>query len=231
MKLLNCMLYDIKFQIRHKFYLTYLFVSVLYITLINLLPNTINLEATVLIIFTDPSVLGAFFIGAIYLLEKAQNTFEGLFITPIKIYEYIFSKVITLSLIACISSFLIVTFSYNDKINYFYLLLGVILTSVFYTLLGLIIALYSKSTNHYILNSMLLVIFVIPIIEYLKIANNFIFYILPTKASLLLIDGAFTNITIHQFIYATLMLLSWSIIAYLLAHKLFLKKVIFKIGG
>jgi len=231
MRIINSILYDLKFQLRHGFYYAYLFVTVLYIFFLNFLPDTLSKPATILVIFTDPSVLGAFFIGAIFLLEKSQNTLEGLFVTPLRIEDYILSKIISLTVIAILSSLLIAFFSLNSSINLFILLIGVILTSFFYTCLGLIIALYSKNTNQYFLKSMITVIFILPIIEYLNISHFFLLKLLPGKGSLLLIDGSINGITSKDFIYAVLLLALWCLSAYYLSIKLFYKKVILKIGG
>lgn len=231
MRILNGVLYDMKFQLRHGFYYAYIFLSLIYIAILKLLPEGINTTACILIIFSDPGVLGAFFIGAIFLLERSQNTLQGLFITPFKVSEYIISKVISLTIISFLSCVLISVVSVKGSFNIFLLFLGVVLTSIFYTLLGFIIAVYSKSVNQYLLNSTVTVVFLLPVVEYLNIFSNFIFYLLPGKASLLLIHGAFNNISTFDIIYSVILLSLWCLAAYFLLIRVFNKKVIVEIGG
>jgi fluoroquinolone transport system permease protein len=176
-------------------------------------------------------VLGAFFIGAVFILEKSQNTLEGLFITPFKIQEYIFSKVVSLTLISVLSSSIIALVSLRDNLNIGVLLTGVILTSVFYTLLGFIIAVYSKTTNQYFINSIVLVVFLSPIVEYLNIFKSEFFMLLPGKASLVIIDGAFKKVDTLTLTFYTVMLLIWCIFAYTALEKAFYRKIVLRIGG
>lgn len=230
MRLLNGILYDMKFQLRHGFYYAYAFISIIYIAVLRFLPQSISDDAVILIIFSDPSVLGAFFIGAVFILEKSQNTLEGIFITPIRIWEYIFSKVISLTIISMISSFTIAAVNTNKDLNILVLFFGVFLTSIFYTFLGFIIAVYSKNTNQYLIKSSVIGIFLIPIIEYLGILSSRLFYIFPGKASLILIEGAFRTIGLGSIIYSVILLLLWCFAAYFLLEKVFYKKIILRIG-
>ncbi|MCB0553945.1 MAG: hypothetical protein KDD02_10365, partial [Phaeodactylibacter sp.] len=55
---------------------------------------------TVFLIFNDPMGLGLMFIGALYLFEKNENTLQALSVTPLRAWQYLASKTITLSLIA-----------------------------------------------------------------------------------------------------------------------------------
>lgn len=231
MRILNGILYDMKFQLRHGFYYAYIFVSIVYIAFLKLLPESINRLASILIIFTDPSVLGAFFIGAIFLLEKSQNTLQGLFTTPYKIQEYIKAKVISLTILSLLSSMLIAMFIFKTDFNFLLLFIGVFFTSVFFTLLGFMIAIYSKSTNHYFANSIILVIFMLPMLDYFNIFSSKLFYLFPSKASLLLIHGAFYEISFFNLIYSLAALPLWCLAAYALLVKVFYKKVIAEVGG
>ncbi|MBU5484059.1 hypothetical protein KQI86_06925 [Clostridium sp. MSJ-11] len=231
MRILNSVFYDIKFQIKHGFYSAYIVVSIFYIGILKYMPQIINKRVGTLIVFSDPSVLGALFMGGIFLLERDQNTLESLFVTPFRVEEYIISKVISLTIISVLSSGFIVFATYGFTINLIAFFLGVIITSSFYTLLGLIIVVYSKNLNNYLLNSCIITIFILPVVEYLSLYSTPIFYLLPGKASLQLINGAFFGISNLNFFYSIALLVSWSAITYLLAIRAFNRKVILKIGG
>lgn len=232
MRLWSALKYDIKFQIRHGFYYAYTLVSLLYIIMLRLLPISIREYTATLVLFSDPSVLGFFFIGGIVLLEKGQNIFESLFVTPIRAWEYLASKLISLTLLSVISSLVIAVFSFGISFNPFPMILGVILSSVFFTLIGFTLAFLSKTLNHYISLSLIYVpIFILPVIGFLGIFDTTIFNLLPAKPGLILIQGAFKGLEIGNYIYYIIVLVVWIIIAGLWVNDWFYKYVILRIGG
>jgi len=111
-------------------------------------------------------------------------------------------------------------------------ILGVLLSSVFYTLLGFIIAARAKNLNEYFVTSLLCTFIVgIPVLDFFNVIRSPLFYLFPTKASLLLIHGAFKSLPLSGFIYAIFYLLIWSAVAYYWAYRRFTTYVILKIGG
>ena len=65
MRLLNAIWSDIKFQIKQGFYLVYLIITIMYLIILSMLPENVLTIALPLVVFSDPSVLGLFFIGGI----------------------------------------------------------------------------------------------------------------------------------------------------------------------
>ncbi|QNO13949.1 hypothetical protein HYG86_03775 [Alkalicella caledoniensis] len=100
----SSLLHDIKFQFRHGFYIAYLVASIVYVAILRLLPLEPRNFILPIILFTDPAVLGFFFISGIFFLERDQNILENLFVTPYSIKNYILNKVISLGLITYLSS-------------------------------------------------------------------------------------------------------------------------------
>ena len=232
MRLLASLRYDITFQFRHGFYYAYIFISILYVLILRNLPVGARPVVTSLVIFSDTGILGFFFIGAIILLEKAQNTLESLFVTPLRLGEYFISKVISLTLIAFIMSSIIMVLVNGIPPFPLPFILGVLLSSVFYTLLGFIIAARAKNLNEYFVTSLLCTFIVgIPVLDFFNVIRSPLFYLFPTKASLLLIHGAFKSLPLSGFIYAIFYLLIWSAVAYYWAYRRFTTYVILKIGG
>jgi len=107
MRFLQALKQDIRYQFRNGFYYVYLFVSIIYIAILFKLPNEIQGIVTAMVIFSDPAMLGFFFIGAIILLEKEENIFEALFITPLRVKEFIGARIFSLTAISLLTSFLI----------------------------------------------------------------------------------------------------------------------------
>ncbi|WP_163579376.1 hypothetical protein [Gracilibacillus saliphilus] len=232
MRLFYTIKYDVLSQFRYGFYYAYIAILILYYALLSNLPTELRNDMEVLIIFSDPSAVGYFIIGGIILLEIDQNTLENLFVTPVRIYEYIFSKVISLTFLAVIITLIIVLTTWEGQLHLFTLLLGVILTSIFFTLLGLTAAVYSNSINEYLLKAPLIVsVFYLPVLEYLDIYAHPLFNLIPGKASLVLLEAGFEEINPLAMFYAIGTLSVWIVLAYLLAHRSFYRRIILRIGG
>lgn len=231
MRLMSAVNYDIRLQFRHGFYYAYLIVCVIYIIILRIIPLNIKQTAAVLVIFTDPSALGFFFLGGIILFEKGQKTLEGLFITPIRIYEYIFSKVISLTVLALASSLLIALCAVGFTFNVLVFSIGVVLSSILFILLGFTLVCFSKSVNHYLIFSPLyMILFMAPVVDYLGFFKQPFFYIFPSTASLLLLDTSFTGITFPRFVYAVILLCAWIYATYKWAYHWFYKYIVLSTG-
>lgn len=182
---------DIKFQFRHGFYLVYGIISGLYIVLLKVLGPKVSSVLSPIILFTDPTFIGFFFIGAILFFEREQRVTEALFVTPITKSGYILSKCISLTLISLLVVILISIVIHGLYINWFLLLFAVTSTSFIFILIGIIFSKYFKTVTIYlILGGLALGPFSLPIIYQLGLVNSKLFYLLPTTASLKLISGS-----------------------------------------
>ena len=135
MRLLHAVLADIRFQIKQGFYLVYVIITAMYLIIMSFLPDDILAVALPLVVFSDPSVLGLFFIGGIILMEKGQGVLMVLVVSPLRTSEYILSKVISLAIVSVLAAFAITYFSHYPTVNWWLLLLSTILTSGIFTLL------------------------------------------------------------------------------------------------
>lgn len=79
MRLIHIVVQNIKFQFRHGFYLVYLVISLSYLAILKILSEEFARKAFVLLIFSDISILGLFFVGAIVFLERDQGIMQTLF--------------------------------------------------------------------------------------------------------------------------------------------------------
>lgn len=232
MRILSSLKQDIVFQYRHGFYYAYLLVTIVYILLLKYPPTKYQDDFLVIIIFSDTSLLGYFFIGGIILLEKGQGILNNLFITPLRLYEYIISKSISLTLLAVIASTFIVLFTHWPPLNLFFFFLGVFLCNLCFTFLGLAVSARSSNVNSYLLSASLIIIpFCLPLLAYFNVIEHFLMHFLPTYASLTLIKSVFIQLNFPEAVQALVTLLIWCCLTYLLAIKFFDRYVILRIGG
>lgn len=222
---------DIFLQVKYGFYAVYALVTIVYVVILKQLPDKFLRVILPFIIFSDPSVLGFFFISGLVLLEKGEKTLEYLISTPLRTKEYLYSKMISLTLLSIVSSLVIAVFSYGQKFNFLLLILGIVLTSFFFILIGFVAVAKFPTINEYILSAIIYTtILCLPLVDYFGLFQSFAFYIFPTQASLLLIRGAFEGLETWQLSYGVLYLAFWIIIAYRLAFRSFYRFIILKEG-
>ncbi|QTL97453.1 hypothetical protein GM661_05380 [Iocasia frigidifontis] len=222
---------DIILQIKYGFYGVYVVLILFYIFILKFLSIKLSTFLLPLIIFSDPALLGFYFIGGLILLEKDENTLDYLLVTPLRIREYLISKMVSLTVLALLASVIIVIFSYGTIFNCLLLLSGIVLTSFFYVLIGFVAVARFNTVNDYIFSSVLYMILLnYPLFEYLGLYKSYLSYFSPAKASLLLIVGAFTGVEVWQLIYAIAYLIVAIIIVYHFAYKSFYRFFVLK-GG
>lgn len=230
-RLLKSIYVDIFMQMKYGFYTVYGVVSILYIVILKQLPHKALMISLPLIIFSDPGLLGFYFISGLVLFEKGENILEYLIVTPLRSHEYLISKMISLTILSLVTSIIISFLSYGLKFNILLFSVGVILTSLFFILIGFIAVAKFPTINEYLLSSIIyIMVFCIPVVGYFGLYNSRIFYIFPTQASLLLIRGAFVGIEPLKIIYSIVYLIICIFIAYKWAHKSFNKFIIRKEG-
>lgn len=151
MRVLYMIVGDIRYQIKYGFYFLYGFMTLLYLGILAVIPDEYKSMAASIIILTDPAALGFFFIGGIWLLEKGEGVHKFYNISPLRPVEYAFSKAFSLSILSTLAGLLIALLGAPFGVNIPLLMVGLLLGSAFFTLMGLCIATYAKSVNHYML--------------------------------------------------------------------------------
>lgn len=231
MRLLSTIVNDVRIQYRSGFYFAYLFVTLFYIAIINQFPESFRMEATLFVVMTDPSVLGFYFVGGIILLERRQNTYAALFITPLTVCEYLISKIISLGILSLISTLIIVFASRGFTANYLLLTSAVITSSVLFTLIGTTLGVRAKDINTYLFISPLyLMIFLIPVMRFFVSIDQRIFSLLPTNALFNLLHASFSGKNPSSPLIDSISIAVWITITALWAYRWFHTYVIEKHG-
>lgn len=221
--------FDIRFQVRHGFYAVYAVVTLLYILVLRALPEQVRDVLLPVVVFTDPALLGLIFIGAIVLLEKEERTLESLFVTPLRLGEYLASRLLSLGLLSVSSSTAIVV-GVTGRLPVPHLFFpGVLLTAGIFTLLGFAVAARVRSFNEFIFAAAgVMLPACVPLVDHFGLVHSPLFYIFPTRASLLLIRGNSTGAA--EAVYAFAYLAVWFWLAWRLAVREFRARVIGRTG-
>jgi fluoroquinolone transport system permease protein len=146
------LVHDMRLQLRNSIYYANGFVLVFYISVLVFAADYIPSWALALFIYTDPSVLGFFFLGALMMLEKAEGARMALAVTPISASTYFWSKTITLTGLALIGS-TIIALAARAEVNWPLYLSVVLFTSITFIAIGFPIAVRFKTVTGYLVGS------------------------------------------------------------------------------
>ena len=216
---------DLIFQAKQGFLIVYLAVAVLYVIILSQLPESILQYAVPIVVFSDPSILGLIFIGGILMLEKEQGITSYLAVTPLRFYEYIVSKTVSLGLLSLVISLAVSLTAYPAPANYFIICIVILLVSAFFTLMGYIVAEKSSSVNQFIMRAVpYIALAIIPCFSLIGFKLSELFCIIPSVAALKLLIGAYTGI--NPFFAAGIIayLIAWDAALAILAKRTYLKK-------
>ncbi len=225
--LATLMKWDFKLQKAYKISIIYGLVMILYIIMIKVIPLDDNVPLLIMLIFTDPSLLGFMFIGALVYFEKSENVLTALSATPLKLDTYLKSKAFTFGIMSLYTSVIIVLFIKWIDANYLLLSIGVFLTSIAFTLFGFAIASKFNNFNEFLMTAIVYnFVFLIPILQYLGVIDSYLIYLIPTQGSILLIQGAFGSIDVWQIFYSIGYLIVFCILCFYWAKHAYRKNII-----
>ncbi|MDD4096364.1 MAG: ABC transporter permease [Oscillospiraceae bacterium] len=150
MKRAALILGDIRFQFKYGFYFIYIVFSGFYIALLFAFPASWRATAGILMIYTDPAAMGLFFMGSIVLFEKSERVLDSLAVSPVRPWEYVASKLISIGLISVLVGLMIggVSGVISDPLAF---IVGIFLLSCICSAIGLIVATKITTLNQFML--------------------------------------------------------------------------------
>lgn len=194
MRLGSLLLWDIRFQAKYGFYFLYAVLSVIYVIVLFAVPENWKEKTSVVLIFSDPASMGLFFMGAIVLLEKNQHTPCAFAVSPVRPTEYIIAKVSSLSAVSLVVAAILALAASVDRLHI--VLLGTAISSIIFTLLGIITATSIISLNQFVLWTVPieLVCFVPAILHLFKITPAWLRYY-PINVCMEMVSGSAPSVT------------------------------------
>ncbi|MDQ2084839.1 ABC transporter permease [Herbivorax sp. ANBcel31] len=181
-------------------------------------------------IFLDATSMSMLLVGVTLFFEKQEGTIKSLLVSPVGKIEYILAKVFSNIFINTISLVIVLFYAkvFKDiNINIIMLFLAVLLISLFHSLLGLILTFYSKDFTNLLIGVMKYAfIFMLPIVfEQIGIIKsdiiNNVFYVLPTKASMMLLNASTGGVETLEICVSFGNLIVFSILLYFIVLKKF----------
>lgn len=165
---------DIRLLFREGIIPLYFLITIIYLIIISAIPLAWKDVVTRILIFSDPTTLGLYFMGAIVLTEKSQRVESAFSILPITTTKYALSKLLSLLLPSLVSASVLAYYARILSIN---LIVGMVLAYFIFTLLSIIISSFVSEINTYIMLTIPVMLLVaIPVFLHLtKIVNASIF--------------------------------------------------------
>lgn len=230
MRLLHAIWADMRFQLKQGFYLVYVLITIMYLIILSFLPKDLLSVGLPLVVFSDPSVLGLFFIGGIIMLEKMQGVLSVLVVSPLRTIEYILSKLISLALVSVLAAFAITGFShYCGSISWVLVFFSTVLTSGIFTLCGIMITAGCNTVNQYMIKTIpYMLLFVLPCFSLIGFPYSWLFTLIPSVAALRLMLGAYLGIPFYEAIGLIVYLIGMNYLFLRWTIRVFENKIIYQ---
>ena len=193
------------------------------------------------IIIIDATMMSIMFIGAIMFFEKTEQTFSTMLVTPVTHGELILSKTIANTIHSTLSSFLIVLvfhFVKDVDIAWGLIILALIISITFHSLLGFVFSFHSKDFTG-MLVGVIIYFFVFSIPPVLNFFNiifkgdvwDYLLLITPTQASIVLVQTGFKAPIDIKFFISLAVLIVGGVLGYFYYIKPNFKKYAVKQSG
>ncbi len=143
---------DARLQLRYGIYYAYAVVVAFYVAALVWLSPFLPPQAAAVIIYSDPAVLGFFFLGALMMLEKGEAARSALAITPVSAAEYVWSKALVLTALA-VAAVAAIGAAAPGSMNWPVLMAVTVLISFQFIGIGVPIALRFRTVTGYLIGS------------------------------------------------------------------------------
>ncbi|MBO8162129.1 MAG: ABC transporter permease [Brevibacillus sp.] len=219
-RLRTAMKTDVTIQVRNKLYAIGIVVGTMLAVALSQLSTPDSLAAavpaTVLLIIGGSTLL---YVAGVIIFEKEEGTLHAVIVSPLRTSEYLWSKMITLTLLAAVESVVMIggamlMMSRSHEVplpDVPVLLLGIIAIGVLHTLIGIILVVrYEKITDVLVPLSAIAMVLQLPFLYFIGWVVHPAFLLVPTSAPTLLIRGAYVHLAAWEWVYAagcTLLLL------------------------
>ena len=212
-RLLAAVRADMLIQGRNQLYAISVFVSVLMAAALAMFASEANLSRVVpmaILFIAGGSTL--LYITGMLSLERDDGVLAALTVSPLRPWEYILSKTLTLSLLTCIEGAIIVAGAWgwlwradaSIAAPGWEILPGVLCLGAVHVLAGFVLVVrYRRFMDALIPMSLVAVAFQIPAFYFLGALKSPLWLCVPTGAPAMWIKAGFVNLTLWEWCYAT----------------------------
>lgn len=231
-RLLSSLRWETVIQLRQGIYYAALFVVIVWGAILYQIPAAGIEPILISVLFLDLSIFGFFFMAGLYYLEKGDRVLEGLVVTPLRVWEYLTVKVVTLSLLSIVVGAMVTVIVYGLALNWLWYVVGVGMMSVPLSLFGFAIATRYDGISEFLVPSIFFLgLMQIPLLGYFGIWDNPVLYLIPSQPGMILLAAAFEPIPAWEIGYAVVYALVLIVVSYRWASRMFENTVARRAGG
>lgn len=135
------------------------------------------------------------FVAGMVLFEKGERTLDALIVTPLRIPTYMLSKVVTLTAFALVESLLVLFVAHGPgDVSFVPLVAGIVFLGVMYTLLAVAQVVAHTAVTDFLVPGGFLVLTVLqlPFLHAFGFWTHPALYVVPTQATVILMQGGFS---------------------------------------
>jgi fluoroquinolone transport system permease protein len=188
-RILNYSLWQLRLLTKYQIILVAFIIAAAYTLAFKLVPVIQIDEVLIFLIFSDPTLLGFIFIGAMILFEKTDQTLSAQVITPLRSSDFLWAKAFALLVPALICSLIMMIAGKGIQFRIILFILNTGLSSLIFTFLGIVGVMHVKTFNQYlIIIPLFLAPTSLPLLNFFGLTNLNILYIIPTQSTLYLFE-------------------------------------------
>jgi fluoroquinolone transport system permease protein len=177
-------------------------------------------------VLVNLQITAFYFAAALLLLEKGQGVVAALVTSPLRPWEYIGVKALTLVLLGTAEQVAIEVSVFGPDERWGWLLLGTALAGACYVCVGLAVAARHTAINTFLIPSIGgITVLSLPLLGYYNLLPPWTFAWHPLAPSLVLLEGTSRPITMTLAIFGILGGLGWCAVAFPWARYLFAHRV------
>ncbi|MDD4125646.1 MAG: ABC transporter permease [Eubacteriales bacterium] len=224
MRFFNLLKNELRFTVKYGILLLYIILTAFYVVALSVIPENARQATGAVLIFTDPAAMGLFFMGAVMLLEKSQRVNHAIFVSPVKIDEYITVKALSMLIVGTAAGAVI---GIAGGANIVGAVLSVALSSFLFSLCAIIVAVKTGSLNSFLLSvvPMEIVIFVPALLYLFGAVKSGLWVLHPGVSSIILLTEEQS-----LWVCCVISLCLWNAAAFLLCRKAAVKYMC-QLGG
>ncbi|ASJ09376.1 hypothetical protein A3L11_09090 [Thermococcus siculi] len=173
----------------------------------------------------EPGLVGFMFVGTEIFAEKKDGAIGALAVTPMEWRSYILAKTVIMGVLSAVGAVLIMVIGTRSLNGLSYVVAGVLLCSVVYTLLGIgVSAKYRDLDDYFVPIMAVLVVSLLPFAHYHGYLSGEIWkvlYLIPSYPALYFFKAPFVDVSRDTLTLSAVALLLWSVMAYYIAKVRF----------
>jgi fluoroquinolone transport system permease protein len=230
--LVYLLLTELKFQLRHGFFIAAGIVTLVWVLLLSFLPNSLRPFWFGIVAILDLTSIGLMFGFGLGVLDKSQQTIVAIRLTPVKSWTLAAARIITLSLLM-ILTLTILSAMVLPTTRVWLLALGIVLSSVFFSAVGVTTARRFSTVNQFmIFFAVSGFVWAIPALYYADVFQSNLWLLFPSTGAVVFFKAALVNDwgTPPFWLAATLQI-SWIAVVFLLGERWAYRNLENRFGG